>query len=65
MDNINNYTNIRKYHNFIKAKVQTVIGNISNEAREDLRRRFSEGVRFWNTDEVSYEYENYENWLED
>ena len=65
VDNINNYTNIRKYHNFIKAKVQTVIGNISNEAREDLRRRFSEGVRFWNTDEVSYEYENYENWLED
>lgn len=64
VDDIGNYTNIRKYHNYVKAQVNSVVGNISNEARNDLRRRFSEGIRFWNSDTISYEYENYENWLE-
>lgn len=65
VDEIGNYTNIRKYHNYVKAQVNSVVGNISNEARNDLRRRFSEGIRFWNGDTISYEYENYENWLEE
>ena len=64
VDDIGNYTNIRKYHNYVKAQVNSVVGNISNEARNDLRRRFSEGIRFWNSDTISYQYENYENWLE-
>lgn len=65
VDDIGNYTNIRKYHNYVKAQVNSVVGNISNEARNDLRRRFSEGVRFWTSDTISYEYENYENWMEE
>ena len=65
VDDIKNYTHIRKYHNYVKAQVNSVVGNISNEARNDLRRRFSEGVRFWNSDTILYEYENYENWLEE
>lgn len=65
VDDISNYTNIRKYHNYVKAQVQAIVGNISNEARSDLRRRFADGIRFWNTDTISYEYENYENWLEE
>lgn len=65
VDDIGNYTNIRKYHNYVKAQVNSVVGNISNEARNDLRRRFSEGIRFWTSDTISYEYENYENWLEE
>lgn len=62
--NIKNYTNIRKYHNYIKAQLQNVDGNLSNAARTDLRNRFASGVRFWNSDTISYEYENYENWLD-
>ena len=63
--NIRDYANIRKYHNYIKAQLQNVDGNLSNAARTDLRNRFASGVRFWNGDTISYQYENYENWLEE
>lgn len=65
VDNIKKYANIRKYHNYIKAQLQSINGNLSNVARADLRQRFVTGVRFWNSDNVSYECENYENWLEE
>ena len=63
--NVKDYANIRKYHNFIKAQLQSINGNLSNTARTDLRNRFANGIRFWNSDTISYEYENYENWLEE
>lgn len=63
--NVKDYAHIRKYHNYVKAQLQGITGNISNTARDDLRQRFAQGVRFWNQDEISYEYENYELWLED
>ena len=63
--NVRDYANIRKYHNYIKAQLQNVDGNLSNAARTDLRNRFASGVRFWNGDTISYQYENYENWLEE
>lgn len=62
--NIKDYTNIRKYHNYIKAQLQNVDGNLSNAARTDLRNRFASGIRFWNGDIISYDFENYENWLD-
>lgn len=62
--NVRDYVHIRKYHNYIKAQLQSINGNLSNSAREDLRRRFADGVRFWNGDSVEYKYENYELWLE-
>lgn len=63
--NVKDYVHIRKHHNYVKAQLQGITGNISNTARDDLRQRFAQGVRFWNQDEISYEYENYELWLED
>ncbi len=63
--NVKDYVHIRKYHNYVKAQLQGITGNISNTARDDLRQRFAQGVRFWNQDEISYQYENYELWLED
>ncbi len=65
IDNVKNYTNIRKFHNFVKAQIQSVNGNLSNVARADIRQRFATGVRFWNNDDISYDKENYELWLED
>ena len=62
--NVRDYANIRKYHNYIKAQLQSIIGNLSNAARTDLQQRFERGVRFWNSDTISYQYENYENWLD-
>lgn len=63
--NIKDYVHIRKYHNYVKAQLQGITGNISNTARDDLRQRFANGIRFWNQDNISYQYENYELWLED
>ena len=63
--NVRNYANIRKYHNYIKAQLQSINGNLSNTARVDLRQRFANGVRFWNQNNISYEFENYELWLEE
>ena len=62
--NVRDYVHIRKYHNYIKAQLQSINGNLNNVARADLRQRFANGIRFWNSDTISYEYENYELWLE-
>ena len=62
---IGDYLNIRKYFNYIKAQINSISGvPMSNTARNDLRRRFAEGIRFWNSDTVDYSKENYEKWLE-
>ena len=63
--NVKDYVNIRKYHNYIKAQLQGIIGAMSNIAREDLRERFSRGIRFWNVDTPDYSQENYEKWLDE
>ena len=69
-DDIFPYINKRSKH--IRANfnyVQAIIGNISNismcsEARDDLRQRLANGVRFWHTNSIDYDHENYEKWLE-
>ncbi len=67
VDKLYNVCNIRKYHNYVKAELNSIGGAISmsNNARSDLRQRFQNGVRFWNTDYIQYELENYENWFEE
>lgn len=66
LGNVKDYDNIRKYFNYVQAEIETINGvSLSNNAREDLRQRFRNGVRFWNSDNVQYDLENYENWLED
>lgn len=64
VDNIKKYDNIRAYHNYIQANIENIKGNISSPIRDDIRQRFANGIRFWNVDEISYENENYERWLE-
>ena len=43
---VKDYVHIRKYHNYIKAQLQGITGNISNTTRNDLRRRFASSIRF-------------------
>lgn len=62
--NIKDFVNIRKYHNYIKAQIQGIYGAMSNMARNDLRQRIANGIRFWNSDDINYNHENYEKWLE-
>ena len=65
IDNVKNYTNIRKYHNYVKAQLEAITGgSMSNISRENLRQRFAKGIRFWNIATPDYSNENYENWLD-
>lgn len=64
LDNIKNIENVHYYFNYIQAQIDNLIGvSMSNDARNDIRRRFSNGIRFWNSDEIRYDKENYEKWL--
>ena len=63
--NVQDFLNTRKTFNFIQAEVQTISGvPMSNEIREDIKRRFAEGIRFWNVDAVDYDAPNHEKRLE-
>lgn len=65
IDNIKKYVNVRKYHNYIQAELNSIVGvPMSNNARADIKQRFQNGIRFWNSDHIQYEFENYEKWLE-
>lgn len=60
------YDNIRHYYNYVKAQIDSISGiAISNQARDDIRQRFANGVRFWKQDNIDYSMENYEEWLND
>lgn len=62
ISDINDFINVRRYFNFLQADLQTMSGvSMSNEAREDIRRRLRAGVRFWNADDIDYSKENFEN----
>lgn len=68
LGNIKDFDNIRKYHNFVQAQIETISCeniNISEIVHQKFRQCFANGVRFWNTDNFNYDLENYENWLEE
>ncbi len=63
--NIKDFDNIRKYFNYVKAIIGNIGGiAISNNARNDLRQRFLNGIRFWNSDNIDYSKENIEKSIE-
>ena len=64
IDNIANYDNIRHYFNYIEAEVENISAPISNREKERLKQKLK-AVRFWNSDNIQYTYENYERGLED
>ena len=62
---VRDFMNTRVAFNFIQAEVQVMGGiGISNEIREDIKRRFAEGIRFWHQDTVDYNVSNHEMRLE-
>ena len=66
---INDYLNIRKYFNYIRARLENITSTLqlNNNVREKFKMIFANGVRFWNITDRMFEYkkENYENWLEE
>lgn len=66
IDQIRKFTHTRKYFNTIMAMIETMSGlPLSNEVRDDIKQRFANGIRLWHDDEIQYEKENYELWLEE
>lgn len=57
------FDNIRHYYNYIEADVESITAPISNLEKERLRDRLK-SVRFWNSDTIQYNLENYERSLE-
>lgn len=66
---VKDFINIRRYFNYVKATLGNISGvPISEEARRNLKQRFSTGIRFWNKNDnneyvIDYTKENYERWL--
>ena len=59
-----NSVHLRKNFNYIQAIIGNISGiTISNEARNDLRQRLANGVRFWHINNIDYVHENSERWL--
>lgn len=61
-DKITNFDNIRYYFNYIEADVETISAPISNIEKERLKQRLK-SIRFWNSDTIQYDQENYERGL--
>lgn len=65
LDNVRNCDSIRKVFNYVEASVESIIGDISNEVKTDIKRRFFDGVRFWRVDDIKYDnIANYEEYID-
>lgn len=63
-DNIKNHMYTRKYFNYIKANVENIKADLSNEIKLRMRQIFANGIKFWHTDDIIFNKENYERSLE-
>lgn len=62
---VKDFVNTRKYFNYIQASVENIIGNVSNEVKLLLRQILANGIKLWHTDNIQFDKENYEKWLEE
>jgi len=59
--NVKNFDKTRKYFNYIEAIIESISGvSMTNAARDDIKQRFANGIRFWRNDEVDYSLVNCE-----
>lgn len=63
LGNIGDFDNIRYYFNYIEASINIINAPISLDEKRRLKDRFNKGVRFWNSDTIQYDMENYERML--
>lgn len=61
--NISDYDNTRKYFNYIECDVGVISAPLSEKEKSRLRERLR-SIRFWHTDNIQYDLENYERWLD-
>lgn len=63
-DNIKNHINTRKYFNYIQANIENIQADLSNDIKLRMRQIFANGIKFWHTDDIIFNKENYERSLE-
>lgn len=72
LDFLSQYINIRRYWNYIQAYVEILpqdIFKFNSKVEEEIKEAFSNGIRFWNVNDTSYEIKfdmsqvNLENWI--
>lgn len=61
--NISDYDNTRKYFNYLECDVGVISAPLSEKEKSRLRERLR-SIRFWHTDNIQYDLENYERWLD-
>lgn len=59
VDNITNYDNTRTLFNYIESDIETINAPLSNLEKDRLKQRL-QSIRFWNSDIINYNMENYE-----
>lgn len=60
---ITDYENTRKYFNYLECDVGVIDAPLSEFEKERLRQKLK-AIRFWHTDNIQYDLENYERWLD-
>lgn len=72
LDSLSQYINIRKYWNYIQAYIEILpqsIYKFNSKVEEEIKEAFSNGIRFWNVNDILYEIKfdmsqvNIENWI--
>lgn len=68
VDAISSVMKSKKYYNFIQADIFEIPANIGNNIKEEIKKMFSNGIRFWHADtftSVDFTLNNYERYLDE
>ena len=67
VNTISNVLRSRKYYNYIQADIFEIPAKIGNNIKEEIKKMFSNGIRFWHADTfagVDFTLNNYERYLD-
>lgn len=65
IDNIKNHLKTRKYFNYINANLENITGQVSQNIKNVIKGIFASGIRLWHVDNINFEDENYEIYLDE
>lgn len=57
---IRDFQNIRKKYNYVQAIINYLEGDVPERVHDKIKEVYARGVRFWNTDDVDFDTNNYE-----
>lgn len=68
IDTIDNHMRTRKYYNYIQAQIFEIPEKLGNNIKEEIKKMFANGIRFWHYDTytgVNFSQNNYERYLDE